>query len=317
MRLNIPIVDELAACRSLLIAGMGGGFDVFCGLPLYFELRQRGVNVHLANLTFSQTGFLKEEVRLSEGLVGVSGESKSLVQYFPELHLAHWFQEARGEDITIWCFPRAGVEPLLEAYQRLAEHLSLDGILLVDGGVDSLMRGDEHQLGTILEDAYSLAAVDALENIPLKRLACLGFGAEDDVSHTHVLQNIAALTEEEAFLGACALVRQMESYQQYEAALEYAHSRPRQDPSVINASIVSAVQGNYGNYHLTDKTKGSRLWISPFMPLYWFFDLPAVAARCLLLPELRRSRSNAEALAALVRCRNILPQRPAARIPLA
>ncbi len=38
MRLNLPILEQLAPCKNVLIAGMGGGFDVFCGLPLYFEL---------------------------------------------------------------------------------------------------------------------------------------------------------------------------------------------------------------------------------------------------------------------------------------
>ena len=38
MHLNIPIINELKACTSLLIAGMGGGFDVFGGLPIYLEL---------------------------------------------------------------------------------------------------------------------------------------------------------------------------------------------------------------------------------------------------------------------------------------
>ncbi len=33
-----PFFKALASSRRILIAGMGGGFDVFCGLPLYFAL---------------------------------------------------------------------------------------------------------------------------------------------------------------------------------------------------------------------------------------------------------------------------------------
>lgn len=51
MRLNLPIIDQLASCESLLIAGMGGGFDLFCGLPIYFELRHRGKEARLASFT--------------------------------------------------------------------------------------------------------------------------------------------------------------------------------------------------------------------------------------------------------------------------
>lgn len=316
MRLNLPILDELMDCRSLLIAGMGGGFDLFCGLPIYFELASRGRKVHLANFTFSRIEHLKGGTHLADGLIGATYDAQSLLHYFPELHLARWFQEARGEAVTVWCLQAPGAQPLLASYRVLASHLDLDGILLMDGGVDSLMRGDEKYTGTVLEDCLSLAAVDGLEGIPLKRLACLGFGAEEDVSHAAVLENIAALTREGAFLGSCSLVRQMEACQLYEAAVQYAHERPGQDPSVINASVVSAVQGQYGDYHLTEKTRGSRLWISPLMPLYWFFDLPGVTARNLFLPELSRSHTRLEALSALARFRTLVPERPAARIPL-
>jgi len=180
IRLNLPVADELAACRNLLIAGMGGGFDLFCGLPMYFELRRRGgQNVHLANLSFSQTAYLKNGLRLSDTLVGVSGESASQVPYFPELHLAHWFREARGEDVTVWCFTTQGAQPLLAAYRTLVAHLGIDGVLLVDG-VDSLMRGDEAEMGTVPEDAPSLAAMNDAVDLPEGQIDCVGPSAEQD-----------------------------------------------------------------------------------------------------------------------------------------
>jgi len=62
----------------------------------------------------------------------------------------------------------------------------------------------------------------------------------------------------------------METYRGYEEAIRWVIELPFQDPSVINASIVSAAQGRYGNYYLTQKTAGSTLWINPLMSLYWF-----------------------------------------------
>ena len=41
MDLNLPVLESLLSCKSLLIAGTGGGFDVFCGIPIYYELRKR------------------------------------------------------------------------------------------------------------------------------------------------------------------------------------------------------------------------------------------------------------------------------------
>jgi hypothetical protein len=50
-----PLLDagSIACGRAGLDRGAGGGFDVFCGLPLYFTLRAAGHPVWLANLTFS------------------------------------------------------------------------------------------------------------------------------------------------------------------------------------------------------------------------------------------------------------------------
>ncbi|WP_417913508.1 hypothetical protein [Candidatus Electronema sp. JM] len=48
-----PLFDELKDSKNIFIAGAGGGFDVFSGLPVYFSLRKHGKKVFLANLSFS------------------------------------------------------------------------------------------------------------------------------------------------------------------------------------------------------------------------------------------------------------------------
>lgn len=52
MRLNLPILDALSQCKNVLIDGMGGGFDLFCGLPMYFELQRCGLTPHLASFSW-------------------------------------------------------------------------------------------------------------------------------------------------------------------------------------------------------------------------------------------------------------------------
>lgn len=37
----------------MLVAGAGGGFDIYAGLPLAFALEAEGKDVHLANLSFN------------------------------------------------------------------------------------------------------------------------------------------------------------------------------------------------------------------------------------------------------------------------
>ncbi|MBN1963369.1 MAG: DUF1152 domain-containing protein [Anaerolineae bacterium] len=321
MQLNLPIWDSVRDCNNLLIAGMGGGFDVFCGLPVYFTLRELGMTVHLGNFSFSDltlydSGLLHNGIRLTDTLIGVQAEDEDLPIYFPELHLAEWFREARGEDVTVWTLHKTGARPLIENYRVLVEHLGIDGILLIDGGVDSLSRGNEALPGTVVEDWLSLLAVHTLQDVPVRVQACLGFGAEREVTHAHALENIAALMAAGGFLGGCALTSQMPAYQAYDEAVIFVQAKAWQDPSVINSSVISAVRGYYGDFHLTEKTRGSRLWISPLMSLYWFFDLETVAGHNHILPLLAETEQSMEALYIVMRELLTRHKRPTAKIPL-
>jgi hypothetical protein len=313
---NLPILDDLGESRSILITGIGGGFDLFCGLPLYFHLRERGYQVHLANYSFSDVESFTGGIRLSDTLVGVTGDYREQEIYFPELYLAQWFQTTRQETVPIWAFHKTGVQPLRANYLRLIEQLEVDTILLVDGGIDSLARGDEALPGTFIEDTVSMAALADLP-IPTKQiLACVGFGAEREITHTHILENMADLARRDAFLGVCALTRSMPEYRAYEDAVMTVHRQRYQDPSVINASIISAVRGEYGDYHLVEKTRGSRLWISPLMSLYWFYDFPVVVAQHAILPALGESVTFSDALRSALTARGQLSTRRSTAVPL-
>jgi hypothetical protein len=188
--------------------------------------------------------------------------------------------------------------------------------LLIDGGVDSLLRGDEAQLGTFVEDSVSLIAVSELKKVSTKLVGCIAFGAERDMTYAQVFENMAAVTKLGGFYGACALTQQMEVYRQYEDAVLHVQGHPSQDASVINSSIISAVRGEYGNYHLTNKTQGSRLWISPLMPLYWFFSLDTIARRNLLYSEMRYTDTFIESWRAVVAARRTIASRKPTKIPL-
>jgi len=81
--------------------------------------------------------------------------------YFPEKFLSRWIRE-QGEEILIYCFERIGVKPLLASYSALVEQISLNTIILVDGGTDSLLSADKIGLGTPQEVILSIVAVNEL-----------------------------------------------------------------------------------------------------------------------------------------------------------
>lgn len=49
----IPFLQRLAKARRVLIAGCGGGFDVFAGIPIAQHLTVAGKAVTLANYSFT------------------------------------------------------------------------------------------------------------------------------------------------------------------------------------------------------------------------------------------------------------------------
>jgi len=112
-----------------------------------------------------------------------------------------------------------------------------------------------------------------------------GFGidAYHGVCHANWLENVAALTSEGAFLGATALLERMPEVRSYLDAVNAAEVTTSRHPSIVNGSIVSAIEGHFGDYHRNSRTQSSTLFINPLMSLLWTFDLAAVARRNLYL----------------------------------
>lgn len=139
----------------------------------------------------------------------------------------------------------------------------------------------------------SLAAVAAM-NVPTRIVACVGFGVDSyhGVCHANWLENVAALTAEGAFLGATALLNGMPEARFYIDAVNAADLATSRQPSIANGSIVSAIEGNFGDYHRYARTHGSKLFINPLMTFLWAFDLGAVARRNLYLDRLADTESN-------------------------
>lgn len=305
--LELPFFQELSNSRSILLAGAGGGFDIFAGLPLFFALKKKGFEVHLANLSFS---FRHGDITgnyLTPDLVEVTARSTGNEYYFPEGYLSKWFCRKR-EDQSIYCIRPSGSQNILACYLALKKQLSFDTIILVDGGVDSVLKGDELRVGTPVEDMASLAAVIQLE-LERKFMICLGFGAETDVSHAHALETISGLIASNAFLGGLMLTAEMPEVKRFVEATEFVFYDMRGYESVICSSIISALEGKYGDFHRTRRTIGTPLWINPFMQHYWFFRLEAVARSIPYLEQIKDSTSLDEVRAVIRKFRDETPRR--------
>jgi hypothetical protein len=192
-------------------------------------------------------------------------------------------------------------------------------VILVDGGTDSLMRGDESGLGTPVEDISSIAAVDALAGVDQKIHVCLGFGIDHfhEVSHVDVLEAVSELIRAGAYLGAFSLTREMSEAARFREATQYVLDRTPSRASIVCTSILSALEGAFGNHHATERTGDSELFINPLMAIYWTFRLDAVARRILYLDRIRHIDSFVSAEMTIHRFRSGLSQvRPYRPMPL-
>ena len=314
--LRSPFLSQLEDAQSILIAGAGGGFDVFGGLPLYFSLRSHKKQVHLASLSFTALSDVIGR-RPNDHLVEVTADSEGPGWYFPERYLCEWFRESAGDEVVVHCLERTGVNPLIASYEYLVKKLSLDTVVLVDGGTDSLMRGDEDGLGTPMEDIASIAAVSKLA-VPRRFMACLGFGVDHfhGVSNDLSLEAISELTLKGGFLGAVSLLQSMPEAEKFREAATYVFSRMPSSISVVVSSILSSLSGFYGDHHATDRTKGSRLWINPLMSMYWCFDLTAVAERIIYLDSLMATETRQDVWEAILRFETVVRAHVRTRRPI-
>ncbi|MET9254547.1 DUF1152 domain-containing protein [Streptomyces sp. NPDC003717] len=309
---------RLRDTRRILVAGAGGGFDVYAGLPLALALRSAGKEVHLANLSFADLYGLSPDVWVAEDVAAVGPDTPVRGDYFPERTLAQWL-ETQDLPPVVHAFPSIGVGPLRAAYRALITHLGgVDAVVLVDGGTDILMRGDEHGLGTPEEDMASLAAVSGLDEVPQRLVACLGFGVDayHGVSHSLVLENLAALDREGSYLGAFSLLGSGQEGALYLDAVAHAQRHTTSHPSIVNGSIAAAVRGDFGDVRFTERTKGSELFVNPLMAMYFCVDLPGLARRNLYLDLLERTALMRQVSSAIEAFRTTLPhQRPPRTFP--
>jgi hypothetical protein len=315
--LKLPFFERLESSERILLAGAGGGFDIFCGLSLYFALRNTGKEVHLASLSFSALSATKAE-RLTPTLFKVDANTVHSNDYFPEGFLSSWLREKEKLEVPVFCFEQSGVQPLAAAYRILVEKLNLDTIILIDGGTDSLMRGDEVSFGTPQEDIASIAAVSQVK-VRQKLLACLGVGVDSfhGVCHSYFFEAVSEIAKQGGYLGALSLTKEMPEISKYRDVLHAVFKRMPSQPSIVNTSILNAIDGNFGNYHSTDKTAGGELWINPLMPIYWFFNLQQVAQRVLYLDWIKGTETFGELETSIENFRKqCRPVRPWKNIPI-
>ncbi|MDJ0611068.1 MAG: DUF1152 domain-containing protein [Kiloniellales bacterium] len=312
--LTIPALKRLQGAESVLVAGCGGGFDVYAGVPIAETLRKAGKKVVLANLSFTALPHSGAE-RIPPAVWRIDRQS-SPMGYFPE----RWLNESlalRGVSWPIYAFEKAAPAAVAEGYRYIIGEHGIDLVLLVDGGTDSIIFGDEPGLGTIVEDAVSVVAAHSVAG-DRAMLACIGFGIDHfhGVSHHSFLQNTAQLIRDGGYLGSISLTPGTEEAGLLADVVAFANRQQPEHKSIVMNSIVSALEGAFGDHHATERTEGSELFINPLMPQYWFYEAGKVVKRMTFAEKLMFAQSFQHAYAIIAEVSEAQEPRPRLPIPL-
>lgn len=308
-------------CHKILISGCGGGYDVFCGLDLLFNLHYQGKSIVLGSYSFTETKlliqygekitkycykithntmfdedghiakiiketkippkFILEQMKCTKDEYLLSQINKNCNQpkvYFPEYKLTRYLFDQYHLDVPIYCFIDETIAPLIDSYNEIIKQEQIDGIVLVDGGTDSLMTGIEKgALGTPYEDICSIIAVSNT-TVNKQFLYCLGYNVDrfHGVTDENFLKNTATLIKTGHFIGSYMLNKNDTSTQKYIDV--FMHCDP--ENSIVNTAVIESLNGKYGDVcpewikHRLIKT--GPLNVTPFMSLYWIYDLHGI-----------------------------------------
>jgi len=166
--------------NNILISGCGGGYDIFVGLPLYFKLTHMGYTCYLAS--FGSADNLNLD-KIGSFYVVTPNKQSGLEMIFPEQLLANTL------GVNVYLYSDYNLATLKSGYQTLIHELNINTTIIVDGGCDSLLTGDEINLASPLEDYMTLAAVRDINNC---YLLCCGVDVE---FQTH--DNIEGILEQD------------------------------------------------------------------------------------------------------------------------
>ena len=311
--IDLPALRVLDESQTVMLLGAGGGYDILGAVPLFVALRGQGKTVHLGGVSFTSLAKLP---RCSPEpghscLFAISADSATEAAYCPEAWLALWLRTTQAYEEPLWGISKTGVMPLRAALHYLADRLQNDTFVLVDGGVDLVLKGNETSIGTPAEDLASLQAVRGLEGFR-RLIMCLGFGAElrEGIPHAQVLERFAELQRAGAFLGATSLVSDSPVGRAYSEALAFIQKGQRaQRGTHIHRVVLAAMAGDFG-------PDGPDTWISPLASLCWFFSLPEVAESHLFAAQLEDTETIWDVTVAVRACRKDLRVRPRTEIPL-
>ncbi|CAF1136198.1 unnamed protein product [Adineta steineri] len=244
--------------KIVFISGCGGGYDLFGGLPHYFKIKSsNNYETTLINYTFTTRELLSKYSKQLTTLLYCVSPTKDISwltdnTYFPEQRLAN---EIQVPIYAILCnYDETRIELIIEAYRYLIDGRTIDEIILIDGGSDILLTGNEQQLGTPDEDMSHARAIQLLSSNEVKSKYIAVIGTNIDCGHGVFQSDIDARLND---LSSKATFTWLWQYEHDEDIRRYVDIVSRCCPrhTIVHSLICAALQGHRG-YYLPEHLRG-------------------------------------------------------------
>jgi hypothetical protein len=258
------------SCQTVLFFGCGGGFDFTLSLLFIPDLLAAKKKVVILSNSFTDIRscykycpkyFIDPATKADVRTIGVRGMQGGDL-YMPEQAVVEFLGE-RFPDAPIPVYANnvhkmspAGIRETLS--RLIAEH-SVDVVVTIDGGTDSIMRGDEQDYATIAEDFVSLSILEHLRvstpRLQSTMLFVLGFGADrfHGASDASSMRAVAELTRMGGFCGATSINQKSPGFEAYADFLMYYRRRYSSEGSssiqtIVGSFVAAGTIGQYGPY---------------------------------------------------------------------
>ena len=268
----------------IILSGCGGGYDVFCTIPLFFENKSK--NKIIVSLSFTKKNDLEELVKkkeidkLNNNLYLINAKKISNInnKYFPEYYLS---KNIDHSVYLILC--DSTINEIIKAYTVIIGKKTINEFYLVDGGCDVLLSGKESDLATPVEDMMHLKAV---LNLQAQNKYVCAIGMPCDCNSVPKEELLNRLNELEDIL----IEKYKWSLKDNNVSKYYEIvNKSRIEKTVVNSLICSALEGKTG-YYLPEKLKfrikKNNVEIDEHMITFVKYDLKKLSDRILYLNEL-------------------------------
>lgn len=265
-------LEDVFACDSALVYGIGGGGDVVGTIPTARLLAGHGLDVVVGGIPWERAvldptpgPYRLDEIdgveRVSEAVGLADGETTSRdgVRFAETNVAAHYGEQVALIDIG------DGPAAVAAGLDAACEALDLDLVVGVDAGGDALARGDEPGLRSPIADATGVAAL-AEADVPTL-LGVYGYGSDGELAPEELDESVAAVAAEGGLLGAWGLTPRVVA--EMDDLLDAVETEASRLP-------VEAARGGLGQRSIRDGRRTLRLTAASTVTYY--LDPDAVAA---------------------------------------